>query len=159
MTKETDLANIRLRFGQAYRCGMAIRVECYAGYRGEQEPLAFWLGKRRLAVRAVIDRWFAPTQRWFKVDPTTATCTSFDTMRQAQIGNLPPIEARHADLARGRSLVTFATGLVDPMEPVDFSESRRSSVLKVTFDANRRPTAKWLPDPFREMVLALKRHF
>ena len=23
---------------------MSIRVECYAGYRGEQEPLAFWLG-------------------------------------------------------------------------------------------------------------------
>ena len=37
---------------------MTIRVECYAGYRGEQEPLAFWLGERRLAVRAVVDRWF-----------------------------------------------------------------------------------------------------
>jgi hypothetical protein len=47
---------------------VAIRVACYAGYRGEQEPLAFWLGERRLAVRAVVDRWFAPTQRWFKVE-------------------------------------------------------------------------------------------
>jgi hypothetical protein len=47
---------------------MAIRVECYAGYRGEQEPTAFWLGERRLAVRAIADRWFAPTQRWFRVD-------------------------------------------------------------------------------------------
>jgi len=47
---------------------VAIRVECYAGYRGEQEPLAFWLGERRLAVRGIVDRWFAPTQRWFKVD-------------------------------------------------------------------------------------------
>ncbi len=47
---------------------MAIRVECYAGYRGEQEPLAFWLGDRRLAVRAIVDRWFAPKQRWFKID-------------------------------------------------------------------------------------------
>jgi hypothetical protein len=47
---------------------MTIRVECYAGYRGEQEPLAFWLGERRLAVRGIVDRWFAPTQRWFKVD-------------------------------------------------------------------------------------------
>ena len=53
---------------ERYRYGMAIRVECYAGYRGEQEPLAFWLGERRLAVRAVIDRWFAPTQRWFRVE-------------------------------------------------------------------------------------------
>ncbi|HEU0200428.1 MAG TPA: hypothetical protein VFR86_08335 [Burkholderiaceae bacterium] len=46
---------------------MPIRVECYAGYRGEQEPLAFWLGARRLAVQAIVDRWFAPSQRWFKV--------------------------------------------------------------------------------------------
>jgi hypothetical protein len=47
---------------------MAIRVERYAGYRGEQEPLALWLDGRRLAVRAIVDRWFAPTQRWFKID-------------------------------------------------------------------------------------------
>jgi hypothetical protein len=51
-----------------YRRPMAIRVECYAGYRGEQEPTAFWLGSRRLAVRAIVDRWFAPAQRWFRVD-------------------------------------------------------------------------------------------
>ncbi|HEY2864652.1 MAG TPA: hypothetical protein VGK37_13625 [Casimicrobiaceae bacterium] len=47
---------------------MPIRVSCYAGYRSEQEPLAFWCGERRLEVRAIVDRWFAPTQRWFKVD-------------------------------------------------------------------------------------------
>lgn len=47
---------------------MAIRVECYSGYRGEQEPVAFWLGERRLAVREIVDRWFAPATRWFRVD-------------------------------------------------------------------------------------------
>jgi hypothetical protein len=47
---------------------MPIRVECYAGYRGEQEPEAFWSGERRVAVRAVVDRWYSPTQRWFKVE-------------------------------------------------------------------------------------------
>ena len=47
---------------------MTIRVECRSGYRGEREPLAFWLGERRVAVRAVTDRWFAPRQRWFRVD-------------------------------------------------------------------------------------------
>ncbi|MFO7277343.1 MAG: hypothetical protein DIU56_009945 [Pseudomonadota bacterium] len=46
---------------------MRLRVECYAGYRGEQEPLAFWLGERRLAVQDISDRWFAPAQRWFRV--------------------------------------------------------------------------------------------
>jgi hypothetical protein len=47
---------------------MAIRVECYAGYRAEQEPTAFWLGARRVEVREIVDRWYAPDKRWFKVD-------------------------------------------------------------------------------------------
>jgi len=47
---------------------MFIRVQCYAGYRAEQEPIAFWLGDRKLAVLAIVDRWFAPTQRWFRVE-------------------------------------------------------------------------------------------
>jgi len=47
---------------------MNLRVESQAGFGGEQEPVAFWLGARRLVVRAITDRWFAPTQRWCKVD-------------------------------------------------------------------------------------------
>jgi hypothetical protein len=47
---------------------MPIHVECYAGYCGEQEPLALRLGERRVAVRAVVDRWYSPSQRWFKVE-------------------------------------------------------------------------------------------
>jgi len=45
---------------------MAIRVECYAGYRGEQEPRAFRLGERRLEVGEIVDRWLEPDRRWFK---------------------------------------------------------------------------------------------
>jgi hypothetical protein len=47
---------------------MAIRVECCPGYRGEPEPLAFWLGERRLAVHAIVDRWFGPAHRWLRVE-------------------------------------------------------------------------------------------
>jgi hypothetical protein len=46
---------------------MKIHVECYAGYRGEQEPRAFTLGERRMEVRAILDRWLAPDHRHFKV--------------------------------------------------------------------------------------------
>lgn len=46
---------------------MKIRVECYAGYRGEETPRAFWLGDNRLEVKEVLDRWLAPEQRYFKV--------------------------------------------------------------------------------------------
>ena len=46
---------------------MPVRVECYAGYRGEQEPRAFWLGERRFEVVALLDRWLHPAHRYFKV--------------------------------------------------------------------------------------------
>ena len=46
---------------------MKIRVECYAGYRGEQEPRAFTLGERRFEVLEILDRWLAPDHRYFKV--------------------------------------------------------------------------------------------
>lgn len=50
-----------------YYEAMGIRVECYAGYRGEQEPRAFHLGERRIEVKAILDRWLAPDHRYFKV--------------------------------------------------------------------------------------------
>jgi hypothetical protein len=46
---------------------MKIRVECYAGYRGEQEPRAFRLGERRIAVLEILDRWVAPDHRYFRI--------------------------------------------------------------------------------------------
>jgi hypothetical protein len=46
---------------------MKIGVECYAGYRGEQEPRAFTLGERRFEVVEIVDRWLAPEHRYFKV--------------------------------------------------------------------------------------------
>jgi len=44
-----------------------IRVDCYAGYRGEQEPRSFVLGERRFSVLEILDRWFEPGARYFKV--------------------------------------------------------------------------------------------
>jgi hypothetical protein len=46
---------------------MSIRVECYAGYRGDQEPRVFWLGERRLEVLEIVDRWLGPDYRHFRV--------------------------------------------------------------------------------------------
>lgn len=42
------------------------KVECYAGYRGEEEPRRFLLGERPVAVVEMIDRWLAPDHRYFK---------------------------------------------------------------------------------------------
>jgi hypothetical protein len=46
---------------------MKLRVECHAGYRGEEEPRAFTLGERRFAVLGIEDRWLHPEHRYFKV--------------------------------------------------------------------------------------------
>ncbi|MFQ5934875.1 MAG: hypothetical protein ACE5LB_00510 [Acidiferrobacterales bacterium] len=46
---------------------LAIRVECYAGYRGEQEPQRLMLGERSVEVVEILDRWLAPEHRYFKV--------------------------------------------------------------------------------------------
>lgn len=44
-----------------------VQVECYAGYRGEQEPRRFRVGERDIEVRAILDRWLDPAHRYFKV--------------------------------------------------------------------------------------------
>ena len=44
-----------------------IRVECYAGYRGEEEPRWFYWEERRVRVEEILDRWLDPTHRYFKV--------------------------------------------------------------------------------------------
>lgn len=46
---------------------LEVKVECYAGYRGEETPRRFFVGKRSIRVRTVVDRWLAPDHRYFKV--------------------------------------------------------------------------------------------
>ncbi len=46
---------------------MRLRVECYAGYKGEETPRRFHIGERRVEVAEVIDRWLAPDHSYFKV--------------------------------------------------------------------------------------------
>ncbi len=44
----------------------SIRVECYAGYRGEETPRRFHLGDKAEDVVEVLDRWLSPEYRYFK---------------------------------------------------------------------------------------------
>jgi len=44
-----------------------LRVECYAGYRGDETPVRFFLGKRCIEIEDVLDRWLDPAHRYFKV--------------------------------------------------------------------------------------------
>ena len=46
---------------------MILRVECYAGYRAEEEPRRFFLDQRKVEVLEIVDRWLAPDYRYFKI--------------------------------------------------------------------------------------------
>ncbi len=47
---------------------LSVRVECYAGYQGEESPQRFFLGQRKVEVIDILDRWLAPDHRYIKVD-------------------------------------------------------------------------------------------
>lgn len=47
---------------------VSIRVECYAGYRGEEEPRRFYLDEGCIEIASILDRWLAPDHRYFKIE-------------------------------------------------------------------------------------------
>ena len=46
---------------------LAVDVECYAGYRGEETPRRFGLAEAKIEMAEIVDRWLAPDHRYFKV--------------------------------------------------------------------------------------------
>ena len=49
---------------------MRLKVECYAGYRGEETPRRVKIGDSFVDVKEIIDRWLAPEHRYFKFKTT-----------------------------------------------------------------------------------------
>lgn len=47
---------------------MELRVDCVTSEAGSLEPNVVWFGSRAVPVLAVVDRWWAPDRRWWKVD-------------------------------------------------------------------------------------------
>ncbi len=46
---------------------MQIRVESYSGYKADEYPLRFLLGEQRYTVVEIMDRWYGPGYRYFRV--------------------------------------------------------------------------------------------
>lgn len=46
---------------------MDLKVDCHAGYRGEETPRRLDLAGRTVEVVEVVDRWYGPDHRYFKV--------------------------------------------------------------------------------------------
>ncbi len=46
---------------------MLIKVESYSGYKANEKPTALVIGKKRLEIKEVIDRWYGTDHDYFKV--------------------------------------------------------------------------------------------
>jgi len=46
---------------------MKLNVECYAGRKGDERPVRFWLDERQYAVKAVLDQWYEPENIFYRV--------------------------------------------------------------------------------------------
>ena len=44
-----------------------VRVECYAGYRGDERPVRFYLGQRLIHIEKIADQWLDANHRYFKI--------------------------------------------------------------------------------------------
>jgi hypothetical protein len=46
---------------------MRVRVECYAGRKGDERPVRFWFDDHKRVVEEVIDQWYGPSDAFFKI--------------------------------------------------------------------------------------------
>lgn len=46
---------------------MRVRVECYAGRKGDERPFRFWFDDHERVVEEVIDQWYGPDDTFFKI--------------------------------------------------------------------------------------------
>jgi hypothetical protein len=44
-----------------------VKVECYAGYKGDERPTGFLLEGRSLKVEEIVDRWYDVDCNYYKV--------------------------------------------------------------------------------------------
>jgi hypothetical protein len=46
---------------------LLVRVECYAGYKGDERPVRVHFGDRALQIVAIEDCWYSPGATFFRV--------------------------------------------------------------------------------------------
>jgi hypothetical protein len=44
-----------------------VRVECYAGYKGDERPVKLQIDERMVDIAEVEDRWYSPGATYFRV--------------------------------------------------------------------------------------------
>lgn len=44
-----------------------VRVVCYAGHKGDERPIRFFLKDKEYPIEEILDRWYGPEENYFKV--------------------------------------------------------------------------------------------
>ena len=44
-----------------------VRVECYAGYKGDERPVRLRIGEQMVDIAEMEDRWYSPGATYFRV--------------------------------------------------------------------------------------------
>ena len=44
-----------------------VRLECYAGYKGDERPLRMYFAEKAIDVAEVEDRWYSPGATFFRI--------------------------------------------------------------------------------------------
>jgi hypothetical protein len=66
---------------------LIVRVECYAGYKGDERPVRLHFREKALEIVETEDRWYAPGATFF-------VCS------RAATGTAPTLEAQDVELGR-----------------------------------------------------------
>jgi hypothetical protein len=101
---------------------MVIRVEYENGLAGEPEPAVVWFGGRRVAVRAIVDRWYGSDRRWWGWRGGCVTLllhAAMATALLAKVGHAQPQGLTSALVTRSGDAVIF-TGRIDARAAADF---------------------------------------
>ena len=72
---------------------IAVGVECYAGYRGDQRPVRFVLREQVFLVEEVEDQWYSPSAMFFRV---RADDGNLYVLRHDEVEDLWTLEAFRA---------------------------------------------------------------
>lgn len=62
-----------------------IRVWTYSGYKANERPVRFSLGRKELAVKEILDRWYGEAHDYFKVFADDAETYLLKWDRQADV--------------------------------------------------------------------------
>ncbi|MBI5042240.1 MAG: hypothetical protein HZC10_00040 [Nitrospirae bacterium] len=46
---------------------MRIKVKAYSGYKAEERPISFSIGKKELRIEELLDRWYGKDYEYFKL--------------------------------------------------------------------------------------------